>query len=77
VYKTVLKRASQVGIEHFSPHSLRRSFVSTLLNSGVDLATVSKMAGHANIQTTAMYDVRPGEVQRAGAEVLHIPYKKS
>jgi len=76
VYNTVFKRVKDAGLEKFSPHSLRRSFCSKLLDSGVDIATVSKLAGHTNIQTTSIYDRRPGETQRAGALLLHIPYKK-
>jgi len=76
VYNTVYKRLTEAGLEKFSPHSLRRSFCSRLLDSGVDISTVSKLAGHVNIQTTTIYDRRPGETQRAGALLLKIPYEK-
>jgi site-specific recombinase XerD len=76
VYNMIYKRAEQAGIKNFSPHDLRRTFISHLLDKGADIATVSKMAGHANIQTTARYDrSRPEEAKRKAAELLDVPYK--
>lgn len=76
VYNVIYKRLGQAGLEKFSPHSLRRSFCSRLLDAGVDIAVVSKLAGHSNIQTTALYDRRGETSKRAGALLVEIPYKK-
>lgn len=51
VYSMLRKRAGQAGVKPPSPHDLRRTFVSQLLDAGADIATVQKLAGHANIQT--------------------------
>ena len=75
VYNMLNKRAQQASIKNFSPQDLRRTFISHLLDAGADLATVSKMAGHTNIQTTARYDHRPEEARKKAAELLHVPYK--
>jgi site-specific recombinase XerD len=75
IYNMLAKRAEEAGVNPFSPHDLRRSFISHLLDKGADIATVSKMAGHANVQTTARYDRRPEEAKRKTAELLHVPYK--
>jgi len=74
IYNMLKKRANESGVKEFSPHDLRRTFVSVLLDAGADIATVSKMAGHANIQTTARYDRRPEEAKRKAAGLLHVPY---
>jgi site-specific recombinase XerD len=68
------KRCRQAGIEPLSPHDLRRSFVSDLLEANTDIATVAKMAGHSNIQTTMRYDRRPEAAKKRAARSLHVPY---
>lgn len=76
IHDVVLRRAEQAGIPHVSPHDLRRSFVSDLLDSGVDIATVAAMAGHASVQTTARYDRRGETAKKRAARSLHVPYGK-
>lgn len=66
----VQKRATEAGVESFSPHDFRRTFCSDLLDAGVDIVTVQKLAGHASPVTTAKYDRRGEEVKRKAVQKL-------
>lgn len=70
VLKIVQRRAFLAGVESFSPHDFRRTFCSDLLDAGVDIVTVQKLAGHASPVTTAKYDRRGEETKRRAVQHL-------
>lgn len=48
----------KAGLEHFSPHDLRRTYTTDLFDTGSDLFTVQALLGHKRSDTTRRYDRR-------------------
>ncbi len=64
--------AKQAGLEvQVTPHTLRHSFATHMLNRGGDLRTVQELLGHANISTTQVYTHLTTEHVRRAYEQSH------
>ncbi|MCS7167709.1 MAG: site-specific tyrosine recombinase XerD [Gemmatales bacterium] len=71
VWVVVRKYARRAGLTgKISPHTLRHSFATHLLEGGADLRSVQEMLGHANLRTTQVYT----HVDRQRLRMIHQKY---
>jgi len=71
-FKLLKEIAKNQGInKDFSPHTLRHSFATHLLEYGADLRSIGELLGHENIKTTQIYTHLSNSKKRKDYEEFH------
>lgn len=71
-WKIVKRHAQGAGLgDEVSPHTLRHSFATHLLDNGADVRVVQELLGHASVNTTQIYTLVSGARLRAVYDQAH------
>ena len=73
-WKILAQRSGEADVTPaIRPHDLRRWYVSSLLENGIDIFQVMRAVGHRRVQTTFRYDRRPQDQLLAAIDSLELP----
>lgn len=76
INRVLSRRAIEAGMEDVTPHDFRRTFISEMLDAGVDIVTVADTVGHEDVKTTQRYDRRGERTKQDAVKLINVPYNR-
>ncbi|NMP32346.1 tyrosine-type recombinase/integrase [Thalassotalea sp. M1531] len=70
IYDIIIRRYKDAGLKRLTPHDLRRTFATKLLENGEDVFVVQDLMGHSSVETTKNYDRRSDKAKNKAARAL-------
>lgn len=70
IYDIIIRRYKEAGLKRLTPHDLRRTFATKLLENGEDVFLVQDLMGHSSVETTKNYDRRAEAAKKKAARAL-------
>jgi len=70
IYDIIIRRYKEAGLNRLTPHDLRRTFATKLLENGEDVFLVQDLMGHSSVETTKNYDRRDEKAKTKAAKAL-------
>lgn len=70
IYDIIIRRYKDAGLKRLTPHDLRRTFATKLLENGEDVFLVQDLMGHSSVETTKNYDKRADSAKKKAAKAL-------
>lgn len=70
IYDIIIRRYKEAGLKRLTPHDLRRTFATKLLENGEDVFLVQDLMGHSSVETTKNYDRRDEKAKKKAAKAL-------
>ncbi|WP_448550276.1 tyrosine-type recombinase/integrase [Thalassotalea fusca] len=70
IYDIIIRRYKEAGLKRLTPHDLRRTFATKLLENGEDVFLVQDLMGHSSVETTKNYDRRNEKAKKKAAQAL-------
>ena len=70
IYDIIIRRYKEAGLKRLTPHDLRRTFATKLLENGEDVFLVQDLMGHSSVETTKNYDRRAESAKKKAARAL-------